>query len=256
MTDVTNATAIANINSQTSTAEDTALSGLTSDFENFLSLFLTQLQNQDPTEPLDTNDLTDQIVQFTQVEQQINSNTKLDSIISSLTPNPVTEALDFVGKYVEYESSEVEFDGVGAEFAYQLSSSASDVSIQITNANGTVVREVENLATTVGEKQTVLWDGTDDDGNLLEAGLYTIKVNATASDGSSVSVDTYVTDYVSSVDIEGTEVTLFLGEASIGVDDVVSIKSTSLLQQALANAQAAADAVVDSTEESTEEAAA
>lgn len=251
ITNVTNSAALANINAQSSAPQNTALSGLTSDFENFLTLFLTQLQNQDPTEPLDTNQLTDQIVQFTQVEQQINSNTKLDELIALSAPNQVTEALGFVGKFVEYESSEIEFDGVGAEFAYTLSESASDVSIQITNANGRVVREVSDLDNTIGEKQTVLWDGTDDDGNVLERGIYTFEVIAQNSEGANVGVDTFVTDFVNSVDIEGSDVALFLGNTSIGIRDVLSIKSTSALQQALATAQAESDAVV--TEEDSAE---
>jgi flagellar basal-body rod modification protein FlgD len=231
--EVTNSSALESINKQASTGnKSNALSGLTNDFESFLQLFLTQLQNQDPSEPLDTNQMTDQIVQFTQVEQQINTNTKLDAMITAQKSSSINNALGFVDKFVEFEGSQINFNGAGArsEFAYKLDGPAQNISIAITDATGKTVRKVDNLDGTVGKKNSVVWDGTDDAGNHLEAGVYNIKISAKNSEGNIVGLKQYVTDYVTSVDLQGTNVVLNFGALSINANNVSTIKSAALYQ--------------------------
>lgn len=231
--EVTNSSALEAINRQ-STKEDKsgALSGLTNDFESFLQLFLTQLQNQDPSEPLDTNQMTDQIVQFTQVEQQINTNTKLDTMIASAKASSVSNALSFVDKFVEFESKQINFNGAGSssEFAYKLAAPAQNVSIQITDSTGKLIRSVENLDATVGKKNSVIWDGTDDAGNHVAAGTYNVKITAKNAEDENVALTQYVTDYVTSVDLNGNDVNLNFGNLSIDSNSVLAIKSAALYQ--------------------------
>jgi len=210
-----------------STKTDSDLSGLATDYESFLNLFLTQLKNQDPTEPLDTNQMTDQIVQFSQVEQQINTNKKLDSMATASNNLALTNSLAYVDKFVEWEGSQMNFNGTGSEFAYKLDKAADTVKITITDSAGKVIRSVDNLDGTAGKKNTAVWDGTDDSGNKVAVGVYNVKVTATSA-GEDVTSKTYVTDYVTEVDLEDGDIKLHFGDLSISSSKVLSIKSSAL----------------------------
>jgi len=220
--------AVSNIASTTSTSKtDNALSGLATDYQSFLTLFLTQLKNQDPTEPLDTNQMTDQIVQFSQVEQQINTNAKLEAMLAAANNSSLTNSLAYVDKFVEWEGSKMNFNGRGSEFAYKLEGQASDVKITISDSSGRVVRTVDGLDGTAGKKNTAIWDGTDNAGNKLPVGVYSLKVTATAIDDSTVNAKTYITDYVSEVDFQDGNIKLHFGELAIDSSKVISIKSSA-----------------------------
>ena len=117
-----------------STATDssqTALNKLTDDYTTFLKLLTTQLQNQDPTSPMDSAQFTQQLVQYSQVEQQIKSNQKLDKLISNQNSAGVGSSLGYLGKTIEMDGDNFTFDNNGASFNYRLSNIASDVKVKI-----------------------------------------------------------------------------------------------------------------------------
>src|ERR1700719_2832117 len=90
--------------SQTGTS---ALGSLSSNFGDFLNLLMTQLQNQDPTSPLDSNQFTSELVQFSSVEQQINTNTSLTQLIQLTQGGEVMQASAMTGKQVTASSDHV-----------------------------------------------------------------------------------------------------------------------------------------------------
>jgi flagellar basal-body rod modification protein FlgD len=91
-------TAATTANGTTSTPD--AMAQLSGNFSTFLTLLTTQLKNQDPTSPMDSNQFTQQLVEFSQVEQQINTNTNLQTLISQGTAQSAAYATGYLGKTV------------------------------------------------------------------------------------------------------------------------------------------------------------
>lgn len=199
------------ITATTSTATTTptvnpTLTKLSGDFDTFLKLLTTQLQNQDPTSPMDTNQMTDQLTQFSQVEQQISSNDKLDSILAALNVNSSNQNLGYLGRVVEFDSSKIALMTVGkteagaevkeAVMAYNLPNVATDVEIQIIDPKTKqVVRTLEGDGE-IG-RHTVAWDGKNDSGGAVPNGQYELKV--VAKDNTGAVIPNVTTSFISQV---------------------------------------------------------
>jgi flagellar basal-body rod modification protein FlgD len=182
-------------NATAQTGDASAL--LSQDYTTFLKLLTTQLQNQDPTQPMDSSQFTQQLVQFSNVEQQIAANKKLQNIIDLQNAGAAQQALNYLGKIGEVAGNGIPLvNGAGA-FSYQLSTVATQNSVQILDANGNVVRTVEGSTNTA--KHVVTWDGTNDAGTQLPDGLYTFKVVPTRTDGTAVTATTTTYGVINSV---------------------------------------------------------
>jgi flagellar basal-body rod modification protein FlgD len=207
----------------TSTATNQALKGLTDNFDNFLKLLTKQLQHQDPLSPLDTNEFTGQLVQFTGVEQAIATNKKLDSLIGLQTASQASTAISYLGTTVDAETNRVALaDGEG-EFVYALSEAAKRTAVIILDAQGKPVR-VANGETKAG-KHTFEWDGKDNDGGRLPDGVYSVEVTAFDADGKAISSAVGTSGRVTGVQIVGGEILLSLGELQIPFSQVYSVRA-------------------------------
>ena len=212
--------------STTATASSTASDELFSDYDDFLLLLSAQLQNQDPLDPLDTNEFTNQLVQYSQLEQQINTNEQLEAQTALQSSNTMTQALSYIGFEVEVSGNTVYSDGNGAEWGFYLTENSSDVTVQVLDENGDIISE-EIVSGDVG-KNGYEWDGLTDDGDVAEEGLYTLNVTALDSDGSTLTVDLSVNTEVTSVDSTGTSpVLVYDGGQASTLDDVISISNTN-----------------------------
>lgn len=190
----------------TPAASNSALSKLSGDFDTFLKLLTTQLQNQDPTSPMDTNQMTDQLTQFSQVEQQISSNSKLDSILASLTSAASNQNLGYLGRVVEFDSSKLALMTVGktdagaevkeAVVAYNLPNVAKDVEVQVIDPKtNQVIRTIEGDGE-IG-RHTVAWDGKDSTGAQVANGVYNFKI--VAKDNTGADIANVKTSFISQV---------------------------------------------------------
>src|SRR6185295_9321796 len=130
---------------------------LSSNFDTFLTLLTTQLKNQDPLSPMDSNQFTQQLVQFSQVEQQINSNKNLESLIALTKARSATDAVSYLGKTLTLT------DGMGAlmdgeaNWAYSLDNHASSATLYVKNMHGDVVYSAP--AETDEGMHSFTWDG-------------------------------------------------------------------------------------------------
>lgn len=187
--------AIDPVSSAGNVVNNTSLGKLSGDFDTFLKLLTTQLQNQDPTSPMDTNQMTDQLTQFSQVEQQITSNNKLDNILSALSYTASNQNLNYLGRVVEFESSKMSLMTIGkteagetvkeAVMAYNLPNVAADVEVQIIDPKTKqVIRTIEGDGQ-IG-RHTVAWDGKNDSGAQVENGVYEFKVIAKDAAGADI----------------------------------------------------------------------
>ena len=179
--------------SQTGT---TALSSLSGNFTDFLSLLMTQLQNQDPSSPMDSNTFTTELVQFSGVEQQISTNSDLTSLIQLTQASQIEQSASMIGKPVTVTSSKLSLqDGTAA---INFNTAASEpVGIAVYNGTGQQV-QTATLTSTAGAN-TWKWNGQDANGNTMPDGAYTVTVNSIGSTGSTSAVPFTVTGTATSV---------------------------------------------------------
>ena len=196
---------------------------LTQDYTTFLKMLTTQLQNQDPLSPMDTNQFTQQLVSFSGVEQQIKQNTKLDSLIGlQQSANGLTSMLGYIGKSAEVDSGSVYLDKNGASFGYTLTDSAKSATATITDSSGATVRTVD-LSGTVG-KHLMQWDGTDANGTALPNGTYNIAVQATKNDGSAMTgITTTFVGQITGLENTTSGIQLYMGSLKIDQSKIKSI---------------------------------
>src|SRR5579875_3860626 len=215
-----------NANGTPSTSGNSSVSnGITaanfsSNLNDFLTLLTTQLTHQDPLAPMDSTQFTQQLVGFSQVEQQIQTNSNLSTLISLQQSGQGTNAVSYLGTVVEANGNSLPLVNGQAKFSYTLPSTAQSVKVTISDQNGNVINTVSGSANS--GKNVVTWDGTDGTGKAVTPtsttffGLVTgvNGINGGGGSGSSGSGGT-------------TPVTLNVDGLSIALSNVVSIQAPS-----------------------------
>ncbi|MGE5158798.1 MAG: flagellar hook assembly protein FlgD [Gemmatimonas sp.] len=168
-------------------------------FQTFLTLLTTQLKNQNPLDPLDTNQFTQQLVQFAGVEQQLKTNDSLSSLVTLEQTAQSTQALSFVGKTAEVNGSTTALSNSQATWNLNVPSDCN-LSISIANKAGQTVFTGSYTAT-AGDNQPFSWNGKGNDGTQWPDGQYTLTATATDASGNSVGVNSLIQGTVSSVDL-------------------------------------------------------
>ncbi|MBL0318945.1 MAG: hypothetical protein IPP74_06625 [Alphaproteobacteria bacterium] len=225
-TRTTNSSSAANTaSSSTSSDSSKAAQTLAGDFSNFLKLLTVQLQNQDPTQPLDANAFTNQLVSFSGVEQAVKTNKNLESIIQMSQESQINNAVSYLGNVVEVEGSKAELKNGQALFSYDLPSSAKNVFVSISDQNGKVVY-TSNGETTAGKHQFV-WTGVNQSQQRLPDGSYDITVSALDDKGQPIVPKTTITGQVDSVAIQNDGAVLSIGDLNFSTDKVLSVKAPS-----------------------------
>ena len=207
----------------TATSE-TSLSQLGQDYETFLGLLVAQIQNQDPLEPMDATQFVSQIATLTQVEQSVNMNAQLEQLRSSLALTASMSEASLIGRTVSVPADTINLHAVGmpVAFGYELEGTASTVGAVITDASGNVVRTIEQLPTTTGVINEVVWDGLDAYGQPAPAGTY--RMSLTAEDATG-GYNTFVRDTVDSVSYVGGQQFLNLAGGTMARSgDIVKIE--------------------------------
>lgn len=159
------------------------------DFNTFLKLLVTQLKNQDPLNPMEGTDFTAQIATFSQLEQQIQTNSNLQKIVENNDFSGQALAVSYIGKDVMAPGNSLRLENGEATFAYTLESAAVGATIEIRNAQGSIVKTFEE--TGKAGSHTLTWDGKNDDGQLVEDGLYIMTMSASNRDGKKVPSQLY-----------------------------------------------------------------
>jgi len=196
---------------------------LADDFTQFLTLLTTQLQNQDPLSPMDSTEFTNQLVQFSQVEQQINSNQKLDSLLQLQMASISSVALGYVGMDVSYLSAEMNFDGTQpVTVNYALAEGATVAKMNVYNEDEELVYSIE-APKSVG-KNEIVWTGMTKDGTMAEPGTYTVSIDAVDAAGKPIETTTVVSGRVRGIESQNGVVYLLIGERAVSLATVVNAR--------------------------------
>jgi flagellar basal-body rod modification protein FlgD len=206
-------------NSSTSTARQ----GIADNFDMFLQLLTTQLKNQNPLDPLDTNAFTQQLVQFSSVEQQLKTNDFLSALVQANTNSVQTNAVNYIGKTVSAEGVRAELVKGKAEWNFSLDD-AADTTVTIKDKDGNVVyTEQGELQAGVGK---FTWDGKTSTGGKAPDGTYSISITGTNAEGKTVPITTEFTGVVTGVDFTGSEPVLLIGTTRVNLSGVKAITMT------------------------------
>lgn len=214
--------------SQTSTTTkstaESSQSALIGNYDTFLKILTAQLKNQDPTQPVDASEFTQQLVQYSQVEQQIATNDKLEDVLSALNSNGITPLLSYIGQYTESKTTDelVVQNGTGL-LSYTLPSEAQSVTLSVQDSAGKVVATVD--APTESGLNRIAWDGGLDSGETASDGVYKFVLTAKNSNGDAIEVsDMRAIGKVTSIET-GTDgkVTLKVGDLNVADTDILSV---------------------------------
>jgi flagellar basal-body rod modification protein FlgD len=222
----TSPTSAAAASSSTSgSTSNTGLAQLADNFNSFLTLLTTQLQNQDPLDPLDTNQFTQQLVEFTGVQQQVDMNTNLQTLISLQQTSEATSAMQYLGSSVTLSGSSATLAS-GSPATWSLNSpSPATAQVTITNSSGQVA--YTGTTSLNSGTQSYSWNGQGTNGVTWPAGQYTLAVNATGASGQTVAVTTQIQGTVSGVDLSQNPPQLTVNGQSYPITAVQSINSGS-----------------------------
>ena len=197
--------------------------GIADNFDTFLQLLTAQLKNQNPLDPLDTNAFTQQLVQFSSVEQQLKTNDFLSALVQANTNSVQTNAVNYIGKTVAASGTRSELINNQAVWNFSLKD-AADTVVTIKDANGNVVyTEQGRLQGGAGQ---FTWNGETSSGAKAPNGTYSITMTGVNAEGVNVPISTEFTGVVSGVDFTGSEPVLLIGTTRVNLSGVTSIKST------------------------------
>ena len=176
---------------------------LSDNYDTFLILLTAQLQNQDPLAPMDSTQFTQQLVQFSQVEQQIRTNEQLEGLAGQYQAASAGAALSYLGKDAIIEADETSLAGGEANWAYRLPESANSMTIQVKDMQGRVVYETNTAARGTGE-HLFTWDGTKTNGETAADGVYQISITAKNAADTAITPTISVRETIMGVDFSGT----------------------------------------------------
>ena len=213
----------------TATASSSA-DKLTADYNDFLTMLTTQLQNQDPLSPTDTNEFTSQLVAFTQVEQTIKTNTNLQTLIDLQTisqqNNEATILIDYLGKTVGTNLSIAGLSDGEASWNMEVGAAADTVTYEVFDELGTVVYSADDPEGLSMGSQTYTWDGTTSAGGTAPEGTYYLVVTATTEGGSIVDVNYNYKGIAQSAETVNGVPVLMVDGLPVGLANIISVSVT------------------------------
>ena len=211
----------------TPTAAQTGTKRLAESFDTFLNLLTTQLKNQDPLSPLDSNQFTQQLVQMTGVEQQLYGNELMEKLVAN-TGSGISTAVALIGREVRAATAETALKDGKATWNVNLSRNADDLKVEVLDSKGRTVFSAAPADKTAGD-QTFTWDGKDASGRqLADGGPYTLKVTAKDTSGTAVTSKTSVQGLVTGVEQVDGKTLITINGAKVPWETVTSISQPAV----------------------------
>ncbi|MBT8490300.1 MAG: flagellar hook assembly protein FlgD [Deltaproteobacteria bacterium] len=188
--------------------------------DQFLTMLIAQLQNQDPLNPVDGTDFTAQLAQFSSLEQLTNMNTNLETLFANQEISNRVESVNLIGKEITALGNTVQVDGTPVTISYSLPEDVKAGTIDIYGPNGNIVKSIEFNSQQAGTN-SVAWDCQG-----VENGVYQFTVTAENSAGDPVNADTLITGQATGVTFEGNTSYILVGEQMVPVENLVYVKDS------------------------------
>jgi flagellar basal-body rod modification protein FlgD len=219
-----NLTTATSVNTQNSN-KNNASSVLGDDIDMFLSLLTTQLQNQSPLDPMDTDQLTDQLAKFSSVEQQIRTNDQLEQLIQLTSLNSSNAIVSYLNQRVTADGNTANLTATdSAKWSYDAAANAPDTEMRIYNESSQLIYS-EKVSLKQG-KGVYEWDGQTSTGQRAPEGTYSLSIAAKDSNGNPINVKTQIDGIVTGIDLSGNEPILEVGNTKLPLDSILTISST------------------------------
>lgn len=216
--------ALSTLNSSTSAYGATEESSDSLGKDSFLQLLVTQMQYQDPLDPMKNEDFVAQMAQFSSLEQLMNLNDTMGQIALLDSSINNSQAVNLIGKTITVLGSSLNVTGGAVSGAsYTLADEASDVTVSVYDENGTLVRSFTAPGKTAGNHD-LTFDGKDDDGNVLADGTYTFSISAKNSDGDALDVASFSTIKVDGLTFEDGIAYLLCGNSRYKMSDIYEVR--------------------------------
>jgi len=206
---------------QTSSTQS-ASTRLNQNFDMFLQMLTTQLQNQNPLEPLDANKFTEQLVQYSSVEQQIATNQSLQQLTSIVIAQNAASLVNYVGSEVTAEGNAATLKDGKAKWNFETQTQAQTMTVEIRNEAGALV--ATQTLTPSDTKVSFEWDGKANDGSTAPDGTYRVTVKASDAEGANVPVTSKVSGVVTEIDFSTAEPTLSVNGMTIPASSILSVR--------------------------------
>jgi len=196
------------------------------DADDFMTLLLTQLENQDPTDPMDMDAFTSQLCSLNQLQQSVQTNAHLEEILSEISSGSSSNAVAYIGKSIIVDGAGVSVSGGSAcNMVFDLEGDASLASITVYDPDGNAVKTLE-LSDLSSGGNSVEWDGTGDDGETLEDGTYNYTITAYNSDSETINATMYSNLLVTGVAYDDGTPFLIAGGQEISLDNVTGVNQS------------------------------
>ena len=198
-------------------------------YELFLTVLTTQLETQNPTDPVDVTELSSQLVGYAQLEQQMQTNDYLAALIQATAEQTSDVALSFLGTDVAYGSSAQDYAGGALTWTVEIPDGAQAVTLEVVDAAGETVFETTADSVAAGSSLTFTWDGSLSDAEgTADAGTYSLIATAAASDGSTATLDASATSRATQVTWSSGEPELVLANGTtISLDSVIAASAAA-----------------------------
>lgn len=195
-------------------------------------MLTAQLRAQNPLNPMSNEDFATQLATFSSLQElqgisgTLNQSLQANLLMARSFNN--TMAANLIGSTVQVEANQFTLPAAGtATLTYGLASAATEIRVEIRDANGTVVRTLTAPPQAAGE-QALAWDGLNGDGRRVPEGAYTFAVTATGADGNPVGVTPFFTGRVSEIRYVDGNVVLMIGGREVMLSDVLSIRESNV----------------------------
>lgn len=191
--------------------------------EDFLTLLVAQLQNQDPLNPSDPTEFTAQLAQYSSLEQLMSVNSNIENLASASQSQQQLSALGLIGREVVVEQNEFQLGDSAVTLGYQLDAQADRVELHVQDSRGNSLAVLKPEDLSAGS-HFVTWDGTSQNGLPIPPGDYTLSVLALDGNEDGVSNQPLIKGQVTGVDLDGAQSTLVTNCGSYALSNVKSIR--------------------------------
>jgi flagellar basal-body rod modification protein FlgD len=190
--------------------------------DSFLKMFIAQMNNQDPLNPMDISQMSSQLAQYSSLEQLLNINSNLESIEGVQNSSNRYQSIDMIGKEVQADSSTLVLDnGKAAKGLFYLDETAN-CTVQIFDENGTSIRKIDLGVLEPGNNEFE-WDGFDDSKKLYKSGQFTYEVIAINNNNSVISVDKSIKGIVTGINLSDEEPVIYVNSTPLSMSQIINV---------------------------------